>query len=106
MPLTEKTLEFEGPVDFGILMCEDEQDQNVLSSISSISPYTTMRTGDLKCGTTPTQRTLEDVLSRRNKDTQTVDLSDKSSESQEAVAETGLQTYELPVRGKVKQMHI
>ena len=103
MPLTEKNLEYDGSMDFGMLMCENDQDEALLSHIS---PYTTLRAADLKRGTGPTHKTLQDVLANWKKDL-TRSSFDKTSTPdderlrEEALSETCLQEHELLVQGKI-----
>ena len=105
MPLTEKNLEIEAPLEFGMLMLEDDQDDTFFSHNS---PYSTVRANDLKRGTgrqSQNQRSsVAELLSLWIKDNlpQDTDAEPNEAPVENDVIEvdTSLQDYELPVKGK------
>ena len=104
MPLTEKNLEYDGSVDFGMLMCEIDQDELLHSPIP---PYSTLRAADLKRGTSPANKTLQEVLANWNKDLLEGSNDETNilvGDKDEALTDTGLQKYELLVQGKLTSM--
>ena len=103
MPLTEKTLEYDGSVDFGMLMYENDHQDDAF--LSHISPYNTLLAADLKRRTGQTHKPLQDVIANWKKDQPTTagDITktlDDDRLREEALKDTGLQEHELLVQGR------
>ena len=101
MPLTEKTLEYDGSVDFGLLMYENDHQDDAF--LSHISPYNTLRAADLKRRIGQTHKPLQEVIANWKKDQPTTDDTkalDDYRLRDKALKDTGLQEHELLVQGR------